>query len=166
MLRDIWDPLGGPLSMFKAFRSAQRPCPSISELFWLWDPARQIWTDSSGRGQKFMLKRSLGPRDHTGMLSDQLRSAGHLWVRLLQLRPIQGADSQDETAVWTLLLRCQLHHRLQKSCASASYRASAVCCPIPCTQSLVGKSHLSILWPCCHTSKISKSSLKQSNIMV
>ena len=37
-----------------------------------------IWTYSSGRGQKFMLKQSLGPRDHTGMLSDQLRSAGHL----------------------------------------------------------------------------------------
>ena len=25
-----------------------------------------------------MLKQGLGPRDHTGMLSDQLRSAGHL----------------------------------------------------------------------------------------
>ena len=37
-----------------------------------------IWTYSSGRGQKFMLKQGLGPRDHTGMLSDQLRSAGHL----------------------------------------------------------------------------------------
>ena len=33
-----------------------------------------------------MLKRSLGPRDRSGMLSDQLRSAGHLSC-LLQLRP-------------------------------------------------------------------------------
>ena len=87
-----------------------------------------IWTYSSGRGQKFMLKQGLGPRDHTGMLSDQLRSAGHL----SSSAPIASDSGRSFTG-----RHCSLSSAtpmpaaivgLQKSCASASYRA-AVCCP-------------------------------------
>ena len=79
-----------------------------------------IWTYSSGRGQKFMLKQGLGPRDHTGMLSDQLRSAGHL----SSSAPLASDSGRRfaEAAVCALLLRCQLHDGLRRTCASTFNR--------------------------------------------
>ena len=89
-----------------------------------------------------MLKRSLGPRDHTGMLSDQLRSAGHLSssapIASDPGRKFTGRNCSLRSA--TLMPAASFAKKLRLSELPGSSLRSD-----PRTQSLVGKSHLSIL---------------------
>ena len=77
-----------------------------------------IWTYSSGRGQKFMLKQSLGPRDHTGMLSDQLRS--------------------DLSSSALLHRRAQIHRKLQFALCYSDASCIVVCVKVAPQHLIVG----------------------------